>query len=130
MVYPTPEGAAPMLVVWLPHVISFLFQALQIINFTWILHDGAVVCHISSKNFNTHANLLLRVRPAMDFGQNLNSKFAHSGSTVPFGTLRAPVVVFSMSVNLFGTTYKWRAAILSTSSPVTVATVDRSLKDP
>ena len=45
----------------------------------------------------------------MDFGQNLNSKFAHSGSTVPFGTLRAPVVVFSMSVNLFLTTYKRRA---------------------
>ena len=37
------EAAAPMLVVWLPHVIRFLFQALQIINLTWILHDGAVV---------------------------------------------------------------------------------------
>ena len=100
-----------MLVVWLPYVISFLFQALQIIDFTWILHDGAVVSLISSKNFNTHANLLLGVRPTMDFGQNLNCKFAHSGSTVPFGTLHAPVVVFSMSVNLFLTTYKRRAPI-------------------
>ena len=43
-----PSAAAPlcwfpMLVVWLPYVISFLFQALQIINLTWILHDGAFV---------------------------------------------------------------------------------------
>ena len=89
-----------MLVVWLPHVISFLFQALQSINFTGVLHDGAVVCLLSSKNLNTHVNLLLRFRPTMDFGQSLNSKFAHSGSTVPFGTLRALVVAFSMSVNL------------------------------
>ena len=43
-----PEGAARMLVVWLLYVISFLFQALQIIDFTWILHDGAVVSLSSS----------------------------------------------------------------------------------
>ena len=49
----------PMLVVWLPYVISFLFQALQIINFTWILHDGAVVSLSSSNHFHTYANLTL-----------------------------------------------------------------------
>ena len=100
-----------MLVVWLPYVISFLFQALQMIDFTWILHDGAVVSLISSTNFNTHANLLLRFRSTMDFGQHLNSKFVHSGSAVPFGTLRTLVVVFSMSAKVGGTTYTWRAAI-------------------
>ena len=65
-----PEAAAPMLVVWLPYVISFLFQALQIINFTWILHDGAFFSLSSSKNFHTYANLSLR------FGHAFLTKFS------------------------------------------------------
>ena len=54
-----PEAAAPMLVVWLPYVVSFLFQALQTINFIWILHDGAVVSLSSSNHFHTDANVWL-----------------------------------------------------------------------
>ena len=80
-----------MLVVWLPNVIRFLFQALQIINLTWILHDGAVVGH----GFWPKSQ------------QQVCTFRIH-------GTLRyssCPVVVFSMSVNLFLTTYKRRAPI-------------------
>ena len=65
-----PEAAALMLVVWLPYAVSFLLQALQITNFTSILHDGAVVRLSSSENFHTYANLGLR------FGHAFLAKFS------------------------------------------------------